>query len=69
MVLIYVDYIFFIHKDTWVINDALVSIYFMKHGNMVPPTRYLGANIENVQTQDGKVLWETHSGDYCKVEI
>ena len=36
---------------------------------MGPPNRYLGANIEKVQTQESAVLWETHSGYYCKSEI
>ena len=50
MVLVYVDYIFCIHNDASVVIDALASIYFMKQGIMGPPGRYLGANIEKVQT-------------------
>ena len=46
-----------------------MSIYVIKERIMGPPDRYLVANIERVQTQEGKVMWVTHSGDYCKSEI
>ena len=58
-----------IHKDTLVVIDALASIYVMKQGSMGPPDRYLGANIEKLQTQDSKVMWATHSRDYCNLVI
>jgi hypothetical protein len=58
-----------LHKDTSVVIDALASICVMKEGSMGPPDRYLGANIDKVQTQDGKVMWTMHSGDYCKAAI
>ena len=60
MVLVYVDDILCIHKDTSVVIDDLESIYFMKQGRMGPPNRYLGANIEKMQTQYGKVMWANH---------
>ena len=66
MVLVYVDDILCIYKDTLVVIYALVSIYFMKQGSMGPPDRYLGENVRKVQTQDGKFMWDIHSGDYCK---
>ena len=69
MVLVYVDDISCIHKDASVVIDALVSIYVVKQVSMELPGRYLGAKINKVQTQDGKVMWETHSGDCCKSEI
>ena len=69
MVLFYFDDIFFIHKDTLVVIDALVSIYVMKQGSMGTPDCYLGDNIKNVQTQGIKVIWATHSGDYYKASI
>ena len=50
MVLVYVYDILCIQRDTLVVIDALVSIYVMREGSMVPPARYLGANIERVQT-------------------
>ena len=47
-----------------VVIDALEIIYVMEHGNTGQIDYYLGANIEKVKTQDSKVMWETHSGDY-----
>ena len=66
MVLVYVDDILCIHKDTLVVIDALASIYVMKQGRMGPSYRYLGAKIEKLQKQYGKVMWATHSRDYYK---
>ena len=69
IVLVYGDDILCTHKDALVVIDALTSIYVMEQGSMGPPERYLGSNIEKVQTQDGKVMWANHSGDYCKSAI
>ena len=66
MVLVYVDDILCIYKDTSVIIYALASIYAMKQGIMGPLEHNLGANIKKVQTHHSKVMWETHIGDYCK---
>ena len=52
-----------------VVIDALASIYVIKKGSMGPRERYLVANIDKVQMRDGKVLWATHSREYCKAEI
>ena len=52
-----------------VVIDALEIIYVMEHGNTGQIDYYLGANIEKVKTQDSKVMWETHSGDYWKASI
>ena len=57
MALVYIDDILCIHKDMPFVIDALESIYVMKQGSMGPPDGYLGANIEKVQTQHGKVVW------------
>ena len=65
----YVDDILCIYKDTTVLIDALASINVMKQGSMGLTDHYLGASIEKVKMQDDKVMWETHSGDCCKVEI
>ena len=69
MVLVYVDYIFCIQKDMLVVIDALASIYVMKQGSMGLTDHYFGENNKKVHTQDGKVLWENHSGYYCKAAI
>ena len=44
-----------------VVIDSLEIIYVMKQGSMGLTDRYLGANIEKVQTQDGKVVWSYYS--------
>ena len=69
MVLVYVDDILCIHKDTSFVIDSLANIYVMKEGSIGPSDRYLGVKMEKVQTQGSKVIWETRSGDYFKAEI
>ena len=69
MLLVYVDDILCFHKDMPVVIYSLASIYALKQGSMGPPDRYLGENIYRVQTNDGKVVWETHSEDYYKAAI
>ena len=64
MVLVYIDDILCIQKDMSVVIDALEIIYVMEYGNTGQIDYYLGANIEKVKTQDSKVMWETHNGDY-----
>ena len=36
---------------------------------MRPPYRYLGANIDKVQTGNGSVMWVMCIADYCKAAI
>ena len=48
--------------------DALNMIYWLKEG-FGPPDRYLGANVEKVQTKDGRVVCSTNSVDYLKSAI
>ena len=66
MLLVYVDDILCIHKYMPVVIDDMPSICVMKQGSMVLSERYLGANIDKVQTQDGKFMWANHSGYYFK---
>ena len=56
MVLVYVDDIFCIHKNTLVVIDSLASIYVMKQESMGPLGRYVGENINKVHMQDSKVI-------------
>ena len=69
MVLVYVNDIFCILKDTLVVIDAMEIIYVMKEGSMGPPDSYLEENTEKTHTQDSKVMWATHIGDYFKTAI
>ena len=69
MVLLYVDDILCIHKDILVVIDTLESIYVTEQGSIRPPECYLGENTDKVKMQNIKVLWDTHSVDYCKAVI
>ena len=42
MILVYVDDILFIHKDTVVVIDTLASVYVIKQGSMGLTDHYLG---------------------------
>ena len=44
----------------------LKGVYRLKDGSLEPPTRYLGANVENVQLEDGYIAWLTKSKEYCR---
>eukprot|EP00557_Chaetoceros_sp_GSL56_P014199 CAMPEP_0176484462 /NCGR_PEP_ID=MMETSP0200_2-20121128/4466_1 /TAXON_ID=947934 /ORGANISM="Chaetoceros sp., Strain GSL56" /LENGTH=360 /DNA_ID=CAMNT_0017880935 /DNA_START=761 /DNA_END=1843 /DNA_ORIENTATION=- len=41
----------------------------MKEGSIGTPKRYLGANIDRVQTDDGRVVWSMSSEDYVRAAI
>ena len=69
MVLLYFYDILCNQKEKSGVIDALGRIYVMETGIMGTPDCYLGANTKKVKTQNGNVLWETHSRDYCKAEI
>ena len=43
-------------------------IYRLKEG-FGPPDQYLGANVEKVQLEDGRVFWSTNCVDYLKSAI
>ena len=48
--------------------DALNLIYRLKEG-FFPLDQYLGANIEKVQLEDGRVVWSTNFVDYLKSTV
>ena len=48
--------------------DELNMIYWLKEG-FVSPERYLGANVEKVQLNDGRVVWSTNCVNYLKSAI
>ena len=50
-----------IHHDPEVFMKELKVVYRFKYGSLGPPTWYLGANVENVQPEDGFVAWSTTS--------
>ena len=48
--------------------DALNIIFRLK-GGVVPPDRYLGANVDKLQLEYGRVLWSVNYIDYLKSVI
>jgi hypothetical protein len=69
MILVYVDDILHISHDTKPAINALMKLYLIRKESMGPPNRYLGANIDKIQTEDGQVMWSTTCVDYCKGAI
>jgi len=63
-ILVYVDDVLHLHakgrSDMGKINDT----YRLKDGSIAPPNRYLGANIDKVQLEDGSMAWSQTSVDY-----
>ena len=43
-------------------------IYRLKEGFGLPD-QYLGANVEKVQLEDGRVFWSTNCVDYLNISI
>ena len=69
MILVYVDYIMVVSKNTSTSVDYLANVYFLKEGSMVTHKQYIGTNIKKVQNENGSVMLSTHSADYCKADI
>ena len=64
-VLLYVDDLLHIHQDLEAFMKELKGVYRLKDDSLGPLTRYLGANVEKVQLEDGSVAWSTTSKEYC----
>jgi hypothetical protein len=69
MILIYVDDILCISKDTKSIMDCIRQSYWLKEGSHQAPEQYLGANIEKWTFQDGQQLWSMSAKSYIKSAI
>ena len=63
MMLIYVDDVLHLAEDPNEDMTKLSEFYRLKDGTG-EPDRYLGGNIERVQTQDGSVAWSLSCHDY-----
>ena len=61
--LVYVDDVMHIHHDPLVDMGLLSKFYRLKDG-VSSPSRYLGANIEKVQLEDGRNVWSMTCVDY-----
>ena len=67
LILVYVDDILHISHDPSIVIDALKRLYELK--DVGPTKKYLGANVEQVQSEDGRVFWSMTCVDYCKSAI
>lgn len=56
MILVYVDDILHLSHQPSVAIEAIRRVYVMKEESIGTPKRYLRANIERIQTQDGRVI-------------
>jgi hypothetical protein len=66
--LVYVDDVLHVAHDPKVDMEAINKVYRLKDG-AGPPDRYLGANLEKVQLQDGSTAWSMSCVDYLKGSI
>ena len=66
--LIYVDDCLHIHHDPDIDMTVLNGFYRLKDG-VQSPDRYLGANLEKVQLEDGSTAWSMTCVDYLKGAI
>lgn len=69
LILVYVDDILHISHNPSDMIDKLRSAYTLKEESVGSPKRYLGANIERVQTPDGRIIWAMTSEDYVRSAI
>ena len=63
-VLVYVDDVLNLHNDPDTFMNRLSEVYRLKDSSVGEPERYLGANIEKVQLDDGSVEWSMTSREY-----
>ena len=63
LILIYVDDVLHLAEDPEVDMGRLNKLYRLKDGTG-EPDRYLGGNIERVQTEDGSLAWSLSCYDY-----
>jgi hypothetical protein len=69
LILIYVDDILHLSHDPDTTINALRGMYELKEGSVGSPKRYLGANVERVQLDDGRETWAMSSKDYITSAI
>ena len=68
MMLIYVDDVLRLSEDSSEDIDKHGKLYRLKNGTG-QPGRYLGGNIERVQTDDGSIAWSLSCYDYLSNAI
>ena len=69
MLLVYVDGIMIVSHWCDEVARKIGEFYNIKEGSQGPYTRYLGANTEKIQTEDGCDIWKTSSRSYITNDI
>ena len=60
----YVDDVLHLHHGRDTFMNRLAEVYRLKDGSVGEPDRYIGANIERIQLDDGSVAWSMTSSEY-----
>ena len=61
----YFDDVLHLHHYPDTFMNRLAEVYRLKDGSVGEPERYLGANIEKVELDDGSVAWSMTSREYA----
>ena len=69
LLLVYVDDVLAISHDPGTIMEMIGHRFEIKNDEWGPPTRYLGANVEQFQLPDGSMAWSLLSTDYVKAAV
>ena len=62
--LVYVDDVLHLHHDPGTLMNRLAEVYRLNDVSVGEPNRYLSANIEKVQLDEGSVAWSMTSREY-----
>ena len=66
MLFVYVDDILSVSHKAKEVIEEITAFYKAKEGSIKEPEIYLGANIEKIQTPDGRMIWASSPRDYVK---
>jgi hypothetical protein len=69
LLLVYVDDVLVISHDPQAVMREIGSAFEIKDGKTGEPERYLGANIEKFEIDDGQKVWSMSCNDYVKAAI
>jgi hypothetical protein len=69
MILVYIDDILCISKDTQRIMNHILKIHRLKEGSIKAPDRYLGANIGLWTMEGGRRAWSMSAKSYIKSAV
>ena len=69
MLLVYIGGIMIVSYLGDEVAKQMGGFYKIKEWSQGPPTRYLGADTENIQTGYGREIWRTSSRSYITNDI